>query len=177
MNKTVPLIICILTLLLLNVNAQYKLDKTRYDYKNYNYLKEDPHSPVSSAVASFLIPGLGQMICGEGLRGTGFLLAWASGLTVSVAGLLYTSSVTESDPDFWQVQTTSKRMIIGGLAGAAAVWIWSIADAQRVAKVNNLAFRDKNRTSFNIRLQPYINLEDYDLIGKAPVGFSLKITF
>jgi len=57
------------------------------------------------------------MICGEGLRGTGYFFGCAGSLAVSVAGLLYTGSVTESDPNFSQVQTKSIIMYAGGLPG------------------------------------------------------------
>jgi len=36
-----------------------------------------------------------------------------------------------------------------GLAGSLVTWIWSITDAVKVAKVNNLAYRDKNKVGLN----------------------------
>jgi hypothetical protein len=42
-----------------------------------------------------------------------------------------------------------------GLVGALGVDIWSIVDAIRVAKVNNLDWRD-NPLSYNFQIQPYI---------------------
>jgi hypothetical protein len=117
------------------------------------------------------------MICGEGLRGTCFLLGWAGSLTVSVAGLLHTTSAFEWDPNFRQVQSTSKRMIVGGLVSAGVIWIWSIADASRVARVKNLALRDKKKVSGNISIQPYINFQSYSLNNKTQLGLSANINF
>jgi len=177
MKKTGLIIVCILTLFFMHVDAQYQVNKTRYDYKNYVHLQGDPYNPGTAAVGSLFIPGLGQMICGEGLRGTAFLLGCIGSLAFSLAGALHATSVTESDPSFWHVQTTSKRMISAGLVSAAVFWIWSVADASRVAKVNNLVFRDKNKTSCNIGLHPCIDLLNYDIVGKAIPGLSLKVTF
>jgi hypothetical protein len=36
-----------------------------------------------------------------------------------------------------------------GLAGSLVTWIWSITDAVKVTKVNNLAYRDKNKVGLN----------------------------
>ena len=55
--------------------------------------------------------------------------------------------------------------------------IWSIVDAVRVAKVNNLAFRDKNKTSYNFQIQPYFNTTYYSQTGSIPTGVTLKVRF
>ena len=66
---------------------------------------------------------------------------------------------------------------IVGLLGVAAVDIWSIVDATRVAKVNNLAWRDRNNTGFNLRLEPYILPTQTYKSTNTNIGLRLKINF
>ena len=57
-----------------NVDAQYNVNKNKYDYRHYIYQPGDPYNPGTAAFASLFVPGLGQIICGEGLREQVFLL-------------------------------------------------------------------------------------------------------
>ena len=54
---------------------KYRNLKHIYDYKDYQPSIYESHSPGGMGVASFFIPGLGQMISGEVGRG----LAWLGG--------------------------------------------------------------------------------------------------
>ena len=177
MKKLCLVIICLMMFKSFNVDAQYRIYKEKYDYRHYIYKAGDPYNPSTAAFASVFVPGLGQMICGEGLRGTGFLFGCAGSLAVSVAGLIHTTTADESDPDFGQVQTTSIIMYMGGLAGAVTFWIWSIADAPRVAKVKNLALRDKKKVPGSLSIQPYLNFKSYPTDYKAMLGLSVDINF
>ena len=68
-------------------------------------------------------------------------------------------------------------MIKGGLVGAAVFWIWSIADAPRVAKKNNLILRDKKKVTGNLNIRPYLNFQGYSTNNKTLPGFSVNINF
>ena len=160
-----------------NVNAQYRAQKKKYDYRHYTYQPGDRCRPFTAAFASLFIPGLGQMICGEGLRGTCYLFGCAGSLLVSYKGVMKFSSATESDPNFSQAEKTGFAMFTGGLASAAVLWIWSIADAPRVAKVKNLASRDKRKASGNLSIQPYLNFQSYAANNKTMLGLSVNINF
>ncbi|MBS3770958.1 MAG: hypothetical protein KGY70_14765 [Bacteroidales bacterium] len=59
------------------VNAQYAVNKTKYDYRNYEYEKGDPYDPGVAGITSFILPGLGQTISGEAGRGLGFFGGYA----------------------------------------------------------------------------------------------------
>ena len=58
-------------------------------------------------------------------------------------------------PDF-DFEVGEVLLIIGALSGCT-IQIWSIIDAVKVSKVNNMALRDKKKTSFNLKLTPYFN--------------------
>jgi hypothetical protein len=47
-------------------------------------------------------------------------------------------------------------------------------DAIRVAKVNNLAFRDKTKTGFKVKVSPYFGSFRTETV---PVGITLKVQF
>jgi hypothetical protein len=67
-------------------------------------------------------------------------------------------------------------MLIGAVA-AFSVDIWSVVDAIRVTKVNNLAWRDKNSSSYNFQIQPYIFYADQYSNTNPKVGLSVKLNF
>jgi hypothetical protein len=64
-----------------------------------------------------------------------------------------------------------------GTLGLMALEAWSIVDAVHVAKVNNLAFRDKYKISLNLQIRPCINTTLHTKIGSVPAGVNLKIRF
>lgn len=64
-----------LALLILShvANAQYKINNTMYDYRNYTYQEGDRYKPGNAGIISFfLYPGLGHMYAGEKGRGWAF---------------------------------------------------------------------------------------------------------
>jgi hypothetical protein len=69
------------------VNAQYRINKTKYDFHKYSYHVGDPYNPSVSGLTSFFIPGLGQMLSGEVGRGFGFLSGYLGSISVSFVGL------------------------------------------------------------------------------------------
>ena len=73
-------------------NAQYKINKTKYDYSTWTYEEGDPYNPVTCGVLS-IIPGVGQMVAHEFGRGAAFfggavgcLLSSYIGLAVAFGG-------------------------------------------------------------------------------------------
>jgi hypothetical protein len=85
MKKILLLVISIM-LISATTNAQYRINKTKYDALNYVPQVGDPYNPTASGICSFLIPGLGQMISGEGGRGVGFLLGCMGSFGVFIIG-------------------------------------------------------------------------------------------
>jgi hypothetical protein len=82
--------------------------------------------------------------------------------------------------------TTLENQILGsiglsfimlGISGAVAVDIWSIVDATRVAKVNNLAWRDVSNTGFTLRLEPYISPILTYSSAETQLGLRIKVNF
>ena len=163
-----PILLIISTLLICTiVNAQYRINKTTYDYHDYRHQAGDRYSPTVAGVTSFFLPGLGQMLSGEGGRGLCFLGGYLGFGTVYCVGIVRA----------FDGGGGAAGLLYTGMAGLIVVDIWSIVDAIRVAKVNNLAFRDKNRTSLNLKIRPYINRTDYLTTSKLTTGISLKFTF
>jgi hypothetical protein len=149
--------------------AQYKIDKLKYDYRDYSHQAGDRYSPTGAGIESFFLPGLGQMIAGEGMRGVVFLTG-ATGCIVLV-GIGMTDMFTES------TETSGGGLYLAGLLGYAVVDIWAIIDAVRVAKVKNLAFRDKKNTSYNFKIEPYLSTEYLNQTGSVPIGLTFKVRF
>ena len=105
---------------------KYKEMAKIYDYRLYQKSLYDRYSPAGSGVASFFIPGLGQMICGEWGRG----FAWLGG-HVGCYMLTGISAIAESD-----------TLVLMSIAGLLAIDICSIVDGVRVAKVKHMYMED-----------------------------------
>ena len=109
--------------------------------------------PLLAGVLS-IIPGVGQMVAHEFGRGAAFFGGFSAGcwvLSVVGAGVAMGSSENET------TAALGVGIVLAGISGMVAIDIWSIVDAVRVAKVNNLAWRDRNSTGFNLRIKPLIS--------------------
>jgi hypothetical protein len=145
-----------------------------YKSKNYTYQGGDPYNPSIAGLTSFLVPGLGQMISGEVGRGAAFLGGFAGGAIMIVVGVNQSYTYTESSPGDEGSIVIVAGLIAVGLISMVGVDIWAVTDAIHVAKINNLASRDKNKTGFNVKVSPYIGLFSTE---KVPIGLSLKVRF
>jgi hypothetical protein len=165
-------IIVLVTCFLINANAkgQYKVNKTQYDFRSYSYVKGDPYNPAVAGLVSCLIPGLGQMITGEGGRGVAFLGGFAGCALISLIG----SSMSDNDINSGGYGTKGSGLMALGLIGMMAVDIWAIIDAIHVAKVNDLAWRAKTKSGNSLRITPHIGSLQSQ---KVRMGLSLKIRF
>jgi hypothetical protein len=161
-------------------DLSYSEKKSLYNYRNFQPQYGDPYIPALSGVASFFIPGLGQMICDETNRGLAFLGGYLGSTVLYVVGAIeLTNSLSASeDPSFNRASTRGSGKMILGLIGMGISSIWSIVDAVQVAKVNNLYFRDQiKKASFDLELNPYIDQLSINNTVTNPIGLSLKATF
>lgn len=161
---------------------RYKQYKKLYNHRMYIPEPGDRYSVGWGGWASFFIPGLGQMINGEGGRGAGYLIgSILCGATTILGANLCNVGVSIDD----------EGMIIGGLittiCGSVAwlsVDIGAIVDGVRVARIKNMYYQDiqkiKNHPEINVSMQPYVSaLSSHIGAGlDTPVaGVSLCITF
>jgi hypothetical protein len=155
------------------INGQYSELKKKYDFQanTYYFQKSDPYNPFTAGVASFFIPGLGQMMSGETMRGICFL----GGVTAILVTTFVVSLSYLEKPEL--ESAPAGPIMAAGFVGALCIDIWSVCDAVKVAKIKNLALRDRGKTSFNLNITPYINPSDINLGHKSSLGISLNITF
>ena len=140
------------------LTAQYRINKSKYDLKDYHFEVGDPYNPGIMGLSSLLIPGFGQIL--EGEPGRGFLFMGG----------------------FVGLEVIKVFAIHGPIKAITYVLygyhIWSMFDAYHVARVNNVAFRDKYKQTYNFRLQPYFGSAEYlNLTGEIPVGLTFLINF
>jgi hypothetical protein len=165
--KKLYLIIVSILILSTGANAQYKINKSKYDYRTYKYQDGDPYKPGIAGFASFLIPGLGQMSSGAGGRGAAFLGGFVGCLTIYGIG----SSHYYEDEEGTHGGPVPLYI---GLIGALTIDLISVIDAVRVAKVTNLYFRDKYMSRYSLKASPYLGSV---ISGKIPLGLSLSLQF
>lgn len=146
----------------------YRQYRALYRPSEYVRAPGDRYLPALSGIASYFIPGLGQMICGEVGRGFAFLGATVgAALLPPVASALAYSS---ADASF---------LLSAGVCCFLAVYVWSIVDAVQVAKVKNMYRQDIRRmeTQVGMRLYPSVNLFPSPSGERASYGVTLALTF
>jgi len=166
--KRILVIITGLIILPFACNAQYSIYKAKYDYRSYSYQLGDPYKPSQMSLSSALIPGLGQLIEGESMRGLGFL-----GGSISLVAFKWIV-IWKTDASWTAKDVIRKSTLIGQIG----LRVWSGINASRIAKVNNLAFRDKYNSTVSLKILPYSGLLDnYGFCKTEPVGITLLVSF
>ena len=170
-----------LLLLIASSNAQnYSINKYKYDSRMYMYKYGDPYNPALSGLCSFFIPGLGQMISGETGRGFSFLGGSVGCGVIYFAGVVqYVGSIYGNG-----YSSSSNRRALGigtmmvGVGGIVGLRIWSIVDAVKVAKVNNMYIQDiRKKSAVSLQFAPYIEPISINNTVAVPVGLSMRVTF
>ncbi len=183
--KTLLFVLFIFSCTCFNIQAQsYKINKLNYDYKMYIPQPSDPNNPAVMGIASFLVPGLGQMLSGEVRRGIAFLGGSVACMTVAVTGAV-TSHKEVLTPygsgsiRTWETNPTGVAVMITGLVTMLAIDIWATVDAVKVAKVNNMYIQDLrgDLSIVKIEMLPFVDTKNYLGQTNTSAGLSLKVTF
>jgi len=154
------------------VRPGMKYNELRDMYSTRGYVKSasDPYSPGWSAFASFVVPGLGQVMSREAGRGIGFFAAStaASAFGYYEAVKLVDNVVKDSegnaikdangDIQFKDENAAKKQVLLLCASGLTEgiICLWSCFDAAKVAKVKNLYNRDLNRYSIEPSFYPSV---------------------
>ena len=180
MKSVIVTILIIFGCVFFNAQAQsYKINKQNYDYKMYLPQQGDPYNPTGMG-ARYIISGLGQILSGE--RGRGFAFMGATYMFYGSGIWLLSSTNAQSENgsmnDIFSY-IFLRVMGVGLIFSGIVVNVWSIFDAVRVAKVNNMYFQDLrgDLSSVKVELNPFVDTSNY--LGKtnASAGLTLKITF
>lgn len=134
-----------------------------YDFRNYSRSIYDRYSPAGSGIASFFIPGLGQMICGEWGRG----FAWLGGHCAC-----YIAAAVSTAAD-------APVLTLMSAAGVLALDICAIVDGVRVAKVKNMYMSDLRAAgyAFDVDLYPSVNFVPAGSGLQPTAGMTLALKF
>lgn len=156
MKKIIFLAIVICFAATIDSDAQYSINKKKYDYRSYTKEAGDPYNPTAAGIVSFQLPGLGHIIYNEVNRGFGFLAGYAGSWLIIGIGFV-TFNIYDNSSDFSiGLGDPGVGLMLVGLSSMILVQIWSITDAIRMTKVNNLAWRDKNPGSSSFMIAPAI---------------------
>jgi hypothetical protein len=124
----------------------YRDLKHIYSHKNYFPADDDKYDPSLAGVLS-LIPGLGLCYAGEPLRSLGYVGGMAGSFGVMALGFGMA----------WGGAGAGAALFIAGAGGVIIFYIASFIDAVKVAKVRNMAIRDKN---LSINFTPKIEIKN-----------------
>jgi hypothetical protein len=179
MKKTFFFIIVLLAFVA-TANAQrYSLNKHNFDAHMYIPEYGDAYNPTISGLCSFLVPGMGQMFCGETGRGMAFLGGYIGCSLLAVAGAnQITTNFGYNGYDYNGNPNAGVAPMLIGFGGMIFVSIWSIVDAVHVAKVNNMYYRSLRRTSaIKVEMSPYVEQLSINNQVTTPVGLSMRVKF
>ena len=175
MNK-----ICILAIAFIFITAsgtpQYRVNKLKYDYHDYTRSAGDRYDPIVAGVTSSLLPGLGQIISGEPGRGFVFMGAFAGCAAIYITGIVRTYDVLGAGISGEDVKEGGLSMMLLGGTATLGIMVWSVVDAVRVAKVNNLAWRERELSSI-FEIEPFINFINYTPVSSVQTGVTFKLIF
>ena len=158
----------------LTAGMKYQDLKNLYNTELYMSAAGDRYSLIGAGIASFLVPGLGQILCGETERGLMFFGGFLGGQLIGIAIIAYGANFNYSSSAAFGTFFSAYAI----LAGSFAVGIYSIVDAVRVAKVKNMYEQDLMRSySLEASLFPSVN---YTVVGgaiKPAAGLTLSLKF
>lgn len=160
----------------LTEGMKYKQLKHMYNYKEYSETMYDRYSTAGAGIASFFIPGLGQMISREVGRGFAWFGGAAAAYFVTGVGGVFAGS----GQYYGETQLENTGAIIGlvGMVSMITVDICAIVDAVRVAKVKNMYEQDlRKKYAFDVDFHPSVNyIQTAD--GVQPTaGLTLALKF
>ena len=125
--------------------SSYYLLRNKYDPRQYEPQPGDAYNPALMGLASFIVPGLGQILEGEWGTGLIYMAGDAAMIALTVVSLKNNYKIYESGLGTdSQIIQANKQVTIGTvfcLAGAVAISALSAYDAVRIAKVKNLHIR------------------------------------
>lgn len=128
----------------LGTNNYYSL-RYKYNPRDYQPQRGDAYNPALMGVASFLIPGLGQILEGEWGTGLIYMAGDAALLFATVSSLKNDYKVFDNGLGTGSQTVQASKTVTAGtlfcLAGAVALSAFSAYDAVRIAKVKNLHIR------------------------------------
>ena len=185
--KKIVVLIAAIVLTASSLSAQvaprmkYKDLKDTYSPKEYVKSANDPYSPGWAGFASFVLPGLGQVISGETGRGIAF---FAGDLAIGVAANLCADKFMEyvqtdangkpvkSDGKYVYTDDAAAGKWAGAIIGVSAIgvanYIWSICDARKVAKVKNMYYQ-------NLAGKHAVGLDMYPSFDYAMTGAGARV--
>jgi hypothetical protein len=162
-----------------HAGMRYNEYKDLYNTNYYIHEAGDAYSPFWSGLASFVIPGLGQGICGEWGRGL-CIMATNVGLSVLFYGSLAAWNAAYNQ-ETQEGGEGASLLVFASVIGQVCLDIWNVFDAVKVAKVKNMYQQDirAQRASFDIRIDPFIayNPSITTSNNQPTAGLSLKVLF
>lgn len=155
---------------------KYRDLKQIYSYKDYVPSVFDRYNTAGMGVASFFIPGLGQMLSHEVGRG----FAWLGGNAAAYLMFGLGSSMIESGEYYNNDQMARNGLILGwvGLLSWITIDICATVDAVRVAKVKNMYENDLRKIySLDFQLHPSVNYIQKGNSLQPTAGLTLALNF
>lgn len=144
MNARFFSVLILFTLLLISLSSfgqrvRYRDYKNQVSLENYRQQINNPkYSPVAAGVLNYVFPAAGYIYVGEPLRAAGVFATQLVTFSVFVYGLTMSMAV---DYETGNSPRGARETMFAGMIATGTVYIWSIFDVVKVAKVKNMAYQ------------------------------------
>ena len=158
---------------------KYKELKTIYHHNDWVPSEEDKYDPSWMSIGSFVIPGLGQMLCGEVGRGCAFLGGALGcyallGIGSGIEAVAYSGDGADYNAG---LAMTGSLITIASYLGLAAVEVCAIIDAIKVARVKNMYNQDLQKRNYSLNLYPSVDYIKMANNVQPTAGLTLAMKF
>lgn len=151
---------------------KYNNVKNQFTTENYReVINHQKYSPFVAGLCNFAYPLSGYLYIREPVRG---LLVTGSQLVTTGVFLYGFMKAMEVNYDY-EKAPAAKTIMLSGIISSSVLYIWSVFDVVKIAKIKNLAWQ--KRQQVNIEFAPDISLSQYQNKSPFSAGISLKITF
>ncbi|MCH1452818.1 MAG: hypothetical protein L7U59_00210 [Flavobacteriaceae bacterium] len=164
--KTLIVLSFFISIISSSIFGPYRINKNKYKASENAYQAGDRYDPTIAGVASFLVPGMGQVILNENSRGLLFFCGVMGGYILALNGITHNGN-------YLREKITLESEFYLGSIEAFLIWLWSIGDAVIVAKVKNMAYRDHKKLGLH-NFRPILIQQQNS--GKLAGGLSFKLS-
>ncbi|MDA3817149.1 MAG: hypothetical protein PF486_07225 [Prolixibacteraceae bacterium] len=151
---------------------KYRFIKNQFTTENYREkIGYQKYSPFAAGLCNFAYPPAGYLYINEPTRG---LLVTGSQLITSGV-FLYGFWMGMGVNYEYEKAPGSKALMLSGFIATSAIYLWSVFDVVKIAKIKNLAWQEMHQA--HVEFTPAINWAHAHNKQALTAGISLHITF
>ncbi len=175
LNNIILFLFCLFVLISINTNAQeIKYRDVKHDFSTRSYraiVGKQYYSPLIAGVLNYAFPSAGYFYVDEPLRGA---VVFGSTIVITGVSLYALVNTLAFDYETGKSPAGSRELLFAGVISSSVLFIWSIFDVVRIAKIKNLAYQHSN---MSLSLNPELTFMSSSDNNSAVYGINLTFSF